>query len=138
MNGVEWIVEAYGCSAAALSDLRVVCGLFERLIGEMHLRPVGPAHWHQFPNTSGITGVCLLAESHIACHTFPEFQSLCLNLFCCVPRAEWDFEPVLRQVFGAESVSVRRIARPYRPLEPHPADVSSILDTALPSGRRQR
>ena len=61
----------------------------------------------------GVTGVCLLGESHIACHTFPEHGSLCLNLFCCRPRAEWDFAGHLKRAFGATTVRVRRLERPY-------------------------
>lgn len=76
--------------------------------------------WHQFPGSGGITGLCLLSESHLACHTFPEHQSLCLNLFCCVPRAEWQFEQELRKRFGASEVSVRKLTRFY---EERPAEV---------------
>jgi S-adenosylmethionine decarboxylase len=115
MNGIEWIVEAHGCMPQALSDPRSLSALFEAIIGDLDLRPVGETHWHQFPQTGGITGLCLLAESHLACHTFPEFQSLCLNLFCCVPRAEWGFEEKLRAMFSATSVSVRCVTRPYMP-----------------------
>ncbi len=113
MQGVEWVVEAWGCSPAKLRDQRSLHALFDSLIQDLKLRPIGPTHWHAFPGSGGITGLCLLSESHLACHTFPEHASLCLNLFCCVPRAEWPFEPQLKNRFAAREVAVRRLQRPY-------------------------
>ena len=113
MNGIEWVVEAHGCTPERLSNLHVAQELFDRVIRDLGLRVVGDTQWHQFPATGGITGLSLLTESHLAVHTFPEFGSLCVNLFCCVPRREWDFDAACRQLFGADSVTVRRLPRDY-------------------------
>jgi S-adenosylmethionine decarboxylase len=115
MSGLEWIVEAHGCDAAALADIGRMQELFQRLVHDLTLHPLGKSNWHQFPHTGGITGVTLLSESHLACHTFPEYGSLCLNLFCCRPRPGTDFEALLKEEFGATRVSVRQVERPYQP-----------------------
>jgi S-adenosylmethionine decarboxylase len=134
MNGIEWIVEAHGCSVASLADLSLLRGLFGRIIADLNLRPVGETQWHQFPHTGGITGLCLLAESHLACHTFPEFASLCLNLFCCVPRAAWDFSAHLQEIVGAESVTIRSVARPYSGATKQADGRLPVLTTQPPTG----
>ncbi|MEP6766532.1 MAG: S-adenosylmethionine decarboxylase [Gemmatimonadaceae bacterium] len=113
MNGREWIVEAFGCSAERLCDLHTMKKLFDAMISELALNPVGEAQWHSFPFPGGITGVCILAESHLTVHTFPEHESLCLNLFCCTERARWDFGEKLREHVGAERVIVRVLEREY-------------------------
>jgi len=115
MSGLEWIVEAHGCNPAALRDQAELERLFQTLVQQLDLHPLGKTNWHQFPHTGGITGVSLLSESHIACHTFPEYGSLCLNIFCCRPRAGADFEALLQQALGAGRVSVRQVDRPYQP-----------------------
>jgi S-adenosylmethionine decarboxylase len=120
MSGIEWIVEAHGCDPRALADIDELRALFAGMIADLGLRPVAEAQWHQFPATAdsgsgGITGLCLLAESHLTCHTFPEHGSLCLNLFCCKPRPDWDFAGYLKTHFGAGAVEVRRLERAYAP-----------------------
>jgi S-adenosylmethionine decarboxylase len=113
VRGDEWIVEAFGCSAERLADRNALGALFDRMVSELALRPVGHGQWHVFPPPAGITGMLLLAESHLTVHTFPEHRSLCLNLFCCTPRPEWPFEARLVESMGAERVDVRHLERVY-------------------------
>ena len=74
---------------------------------------VAEAVWHQFPAPGGITGLLMLAESHLTVHTFPEHASVCLNLFCCTPRETWPWATQLAVLLGARDVRVRQIARAY-------------------------
>lgn len=113
MSGVEWVIEAYGCDPVALSNIDKLRDLFARLIENLSLKPVSEPLWHKFPDAGGITGLCLLAESHLACHTFPEYGSMCLNIFCCRPRPFWNPAPYLTREFGAADVQVREIERAY-------------------------
>lgn len=113
MCGIEWIIDARGCDEAALRDTERLRLLFDRLIGRLGLTPVAPAAWHVFPSPGGVTGFVMLAESHLACHTFPEFGSICVNVFCCRPRAAWDPGPLLTELLGASETVVRQVTREY-------------------------
>ena len=112
-RGDEWIVEAFGCDAGRLGDRVVLATLLDRMVHDLALRPIGAGQWHVFPPPGGVTGMLLLAESHLTVHTFPEHRSLCLNLFCCTPREAWPFAERLAEMLGAERVEVRHVARVY-------------------------
>lgn len=113
MSGQEWIVEAYGCDPVRLAEVSAMRAVFDAMVHELELHPVGDSLWHRFPEPGGITGLLMLAESHLTVHTFPEHESICLNLFCCTPRREWDFESRLSQLLGASDVRVTRVTREY-------------------------
>jgi S-adenosylmethionine decarboxylase len=121
-TGIEWLVEARGCEPAKVADRASLGDLFDEIVHDLSLNVIGRPVWHSFPGPGGVTGVCVLAESHLAVHTFPEHGSLCLNLFCCRPRPDWDFVGRLTTRFGAAEVNVRRIEREYTAL---PAAIST-------------
>jgi S-adenosylmethionine decarboxylase len=113
MHGAEWVVDARGCNPAALRDPAAIRDLISSLVSGLRLHPVGEPLWHTFPVTSGITALLLLSESHLTVHTFPEYGSACVNVFCCRARDAFDFKRHFREHLGAGDIEVRRIERWY-------------------------
>jgi len=113
MTGIEWLIETFGSPETALRSETSLRILFESIVTDMGLKPVGPPVWHQFPDTGGFTGIWLLQESHLTIHTFPEFRSACLNVFCCSTRPGLDWQTRLHELLGATEVQVREFHRLY-------------------------
>ena len=116
--GTEWVIDAVGCNPAILTDLAKMRAVFDRLIGDLDLHVRGEMVWHQFSLPDGVSGLALLSESHLACHTYPEFCAATFNLYCCRNRASWPWESMLKEMLGATSVTVRILDRLIQENEP--------------------
>ena len=112
--GNEWIVDALGCSSAKLMRLAELQAVCEEVIEDLQLAVMGKPQWVQFPKPGGVTGLYLLQESHLACHTFPEHNLATFNLYCCRPREPWPWEEQLQRLLLAADVIVRMVCRGQR------------------------
>ncbi len=57
------------------------------------------SHFHHFSPNGGVSGVVVLAESHISIHTWPERQFAAVDIFMCGDCNPHDAIPVLRRAF---------------------------------------
>lgn len=89
MNGLHLTADLHGCrpDLAEMADadcLRRACLDAVRASG---LTPVGELFHPFVPSRpgaqAGITGVVLLAESHVAIHTWPELAAVTLDVYVC-------------------------------------------------------
>jgi len=108
--GTEWLIEAAECDAETLRDEVALRDIFDRVISDLALKVVD-AIWHTFPGEAGVTGMALLTESHLTCHTYPEHRTATFNLYCCRSRPEWAWEKHLKRSLGADAVAVSVIQR---------------------------
>ncbi|HEX4614230.1 MAG TPA: S-adenosylmethionine decarboxylase [Urbifossiella sp.] len=115
--GVEWVVEAFGCDPDRLRSVARLRECCDGILTDLGLARVGEPLWHRFPGPGGVTGLYLLAESHLACHTYPERGLATFNLYCCRPRPPWPWEARLADALAAGSVLVRAIPRGVPPTE---------------------
>src|ERR1700752_466571 len=67
-------------------------------------------HLHHF-HPNGVSGVAVLAESHISIHTWPDAGYAALDVFMCGKADPDACIPVLREAFKAERVEVDEILR---------------------------
>ena len=110
-GGCQFIVEASACNADALRDAFKIESLCQKLITDLSLQVVGQPQRHVFPEPGGVTLLYLLSESHLACHTYPEFGFVTFNLYSCLPKPDWSWKDELQHCLGAGDVSGRKIHR---------------------------
>lgn len=67
-------------------------------------------HTHKF-SPQGVSGVAVLAESHISVHTWPEIGYGAFDVFMCGDANPWLAVDVLRAAFGTADVRVRELRR---------------------------
>ncbi|MBB4265753.1 adenosylmethionine decarboxylase [Roseospira visakhapatnamensis] len=63
-------------------------------------------HLHHFTPNGGISGVLVLAESHISIHTWPERAYAALDIFMCGEADPYKAIPVLRAAFRPTTITV--------------------------------
>ena len=83
MYGIHLLGEWYGCPAdePLLTQADALRDLCRRAVGEAGLTIVGDRFFQFEPQ--GVTGTVLLAESHLAIHTWPEAGFVTVDVYVC-------------------------------------------------------
>ena len=63
-------------------------------------------HFHHFSPNGGVSGVLVLAESHISIHTWPERDYAALDIFVCGDCDPYKALPALKRGFLPERVQL--------------------------------
>lgn len=67
-------------------------------------------HTHKF-SPQGVSGVAVLAESHISVHTWPEIGYGAFDVFMCGDARPWLSVDVLKAAFSTPDVRVKELLR---------------------------
>ena len=68
-------------------------------------------HLHHFTPNGGVTGVLVLAESHISIHTWPEKAYAALDIFMCGDAEPHKAIPVLKRAFSPDHMGINENKR---------------------------
>ena len=64
------------------------------------------SHFHHFTPNGGVSGVVVLAESHISIHTWPERNFAAVDIFMCGACDPHLSIPILKAAFAPERIDI--------------------------------
>ncbi|WP_338049007.1 adenosylmethionine decarboxylase [Rhodoligotrophos defluvii] len=106
--GTHLIIDLLG--AEGIDDIDLIDETLRKCVSEagatlLHM------HLHHFTPNSGVSGVAVLAESHISIHTWPERAYAALDVFMCGDSEPERCVEVLRAAFKPRQLNVTEILR---------------------------
>jgi S-adenosylmethionine decarboxylase len=101
--GVHLIVDLY--DAERLDDLDHIEDVLRRAVVAARATLLH-IHLHHFEPNGGVSGVAVLAESHISIHTWPENGFAALDVFMCGNADPDACIPVFREGFRPKTIAV--------------------------------
>ncbi len=108
--GRHLLIEFYGCDSAILDD---VAGIEEhmRTAARKANSTIVNSTFHRF-KPYGVSGVVVIAESHLSIHTWPEYGYAAVDLFTCGDSVDpWKAFEYLKNVMNSQDQSVIELQR---------------------------
>lgn len=85
--GPHLMLDCYGCNREKLSDMDLIYDTLDKFPAKMGMTKIMPPYVFKYhgvvPEDWGISGVVLIAESHITIHTFPDKDHAFIDIFSC-------------------------------------------------------
>lgn len=126
--GKHLVVELSNCNPRILSDPK----LLETILitaALMSKAEVLKSVFHQFPTTGGVTAIVIISESHLALHTWPEYQYAALDVFTCGQSADpWKALKVIIDKLEAKNTSIVKLERGEKLYGKFRTKLSGILE----------
>ena len=108
--GTHIVCELSGCDARALTDIDGVRETLQQAARESRATIMETA-FHRF-EPQGVSGVVVLAESHISIHTWPETGYAAMDFYTCGDHTDpWLACEFAAKAFGAKNMITTEVKR---------------------------
>ncbi|HLF79982.1 MAG TPA: S-adenosylmethionine decarboxylase [Dehalococcoidia bacterium] len=101
-------IDGFGGDRERLSSEALVSSLLDRFPGEINMTKISVPHVQLYvgekPEDWGVSGFVIIAESHIAVHTFPEHGYVWADIFSCKEFEAPEAVDIIVQEFGLTHV----------------------------------
>jgi S-adenosylmethionine decarboxylase proenzyme len=115
--GRQILVEFYDCDAEILNDVERVEHVMLQATRASKANIISH-NFHKF-SPHGVSGVVVIAESHVAIHSWPEYNYAAVDIFTCGETIDpWVIQEVLKEELHSETVSSMEMKRGLFKMEP--------------------
>lgn len=87
MFGPHLTMDMYGCNKKKAKDVNFVFNFLDEFPSMIGMTKIMPPYTFSYsglkPEDWGVSGIVLIAESHISVHTFPEKNYVSVDIFSC-------------------------------------------------------
>ena len=119
MFGPHLMLDLYGCDKEKLADVKFIHQVLDELPDLLGMHKIMPPYVIPYPGSDkedgfdkgGISGIVIIAESHISVHTFVAQEYASFDIFSC---KEFDVDgcvKMLSDAFGAKKIEKNFLMR---------------------------
>lgn len=130
-SGTHVVADLHGIDADKLVNVDAIEALLKQA-AQAAAATIVYSHLHTFGAGQGVTGVVLLAESHISIHTWPELGYAALDIFMCGQANPLQALAVIESGLMPQLRQVQSLQRGYTLVASRSSGAASMLKRARP------
>ena len=113
--GPHLMLDCYDCPKEKLADVDFIFDTLDKFPDKIEMTKIMPPYVFKYKGKSneewGVSGVVLIAESHITIHTFPEQHHAFVDIFSCKAFDTTQAATYLIQLFEAKRHEIQLLNR---------------------------
>jgi S-adenosylmethionine decarboxylase len=110
--GNVYLIDLFECDYASVNSTKTIVNALKKIVEESNLGLVKIINHEYEPQ--GVTSIAIIKESHIAIHSWPEYNFLSIDIFSC-SKEMLNLEKIIndaKRIFKASRATYKIISRP--------------------------
>lgn len=108
-EGKHLLLELWECDSQVLDSEKKIQEILVGVCDRINVHVLG-THFHRFC-PQGVSGVVIISESHLSCHSWPEKKYIALDCYTCGDKNPLDAVSLLVKAFRANKYNYKFFAR---------------------------
>ncbi len=115
--GRQILVEFYDCNSEKINDVSFIESAFLEATRASQATVISH-NFHKF-SPYGVSGVVVIAESHVSIHSWPEYNYAAVDIFTCGDTIDpWVIQEHLKEAFESNNISSMEMKRGMFKVQP--------------------